>query len=483
MKNPKVFELIRQLSGKEREELQEVGRLSLLKRPLSEQELRWLDYLIAKVEDESWQLEMEEVESLFPGEGIDRPRLNAFNSNILKAAEAFLLFQSISAAQQVEKDWRIAFRYLETRAGRNLRAAVNKLHKHVRAPKELSEHRFHWEARSHWLDVVLKKGQRKKGKDLIDSLLLEIEAKEKDFRLFILNRFYHLTNIVRVFSEKESKAEVSQLMASYQPMLSRIEASLPSQPPEIQLHYHLLKMTLGQNSEGHFQHISTLLAQKDLPFSKLLRKQALIALRNQCMRFINQGRPGYPQAYIRINDELIAMGEFLEANRLSPAELNNCVANAILCERMEWAENILKKFGKNLPLESREATEGLARARLLFARGKFGEAFSQLHLFHSDDIFFQRAYYRLLCKIYYEQKEYDAAAAKAESFYNHLKHQKQISAFARHKLQNFSRMIIALAEDQEQARRLWEKYKDDFPTTERAWIEQKVEALGKYDGL
>jgi hypothetical protein len=232
------------------------------------------------------------------------------------------------------------------------------------------------------------------------------------------------------------------------------------------------------NTEGgYFSRLKKELTENNHFFSQSETRDLLTVAINYAIVRQNRGE----LSYIREALDLYAWGidnkALLDNGILSPYTFKNASMLALKIRDYDWAENFLKDYKVYLPEKERENLYKYNMAIFHFRKEDYAKAMDLLQEVNLKETLFNLDARRLLARIYYDSKEFDALTSHIESSKVYLFRQKDIG-YQKEAYTNFFRIIEKMLKvDLKQAhvrQSIKEEVEQSKILAEKDWILSKL---------
>lgn len=249
------------------------------------------------------------------------------------------------------------------------------------------------------------------------------------------------------------------------------EKYLKTSKIEFQVYLTLLEM-LEYGNETHYYDFKRLLFE-NLDHWIDEEKLALINyLINYTIQKSNAGNAAFIDERFEIYKFIEAKGVFESNNFVSLRTINNVMLVAIRKKEMEWAQNFLTKYIKNLSEEEQDTCACFNYARIYFEQKKYKESLRELlKVDFSQDPFYATNAKLLLLKNYVVLNEFEAFESLCVSFKEFVKSNKIIAENYKSAYLNFikyTRKIFNATKSQR--KKLKEMIQENKSLVEKGWL-------------
>lgn len=198
------------------------------------------------------------------------------------------------------------------------------------------------------------------------------------------------------------------------------------QVPELAIYYYSFLSMYDESDEKNYFVFRQLLDQ----YATMMPQKEAIELFDSALHYctgkINKGDRAFLQEYFNVFEEAIQKGIFLQNGELATWRYNNMVATALGLGKLEWAENFIETYKKNLPAESRENTYTFNIARVYRFQKKYDQVLELLQNVEYEDIGVNLISKMMLLITHYERNDFEVLNSFIDSFRVFLNRHKNI---------------------------------------------------------
>jgi hypothetical protein len=267
--------------------------------------------------------------------------------------------------------------------------------------------------------------------------------------------------------------------------LDKLDALLRAFPPESQQQYPYVALfyagfqLLSHPDEDHwladFRDRLTCYAER-LPTDEA-RDLLMLAI-NHCIRRINQGQRQYLAEVLTFYDMGLRQQWLLdERKHLTKYTYNNVLLTIIALRDWERAGVFLEAYRQQLPPADRDKVYEYNKAVLCFRKGDYEMAQTLLRTLSFSDPMYNLEARRMLLRIYYEKKEYDALESLLDNLLTWLRRHRELG-YHREMYRNlalFTGKLLRLPPaDKQKRQKLAAKIKDTPLVADRDWLLQNT---------
>lgn len=270
------------------------------------------------------------------------------------------------------------------------------------------------------------------------------------------------------------------------PEIPRLEAILAAaaQPPyrenpSLHAFYLGVRLQREQDAEDLFRELRLLLEDRSIDLDAADRHDLLLIALNHGLRRINQGEAGAAATTLALYQLGLKDGSLFSMGRLSPFAFNNIVAISIHLREAKWAMEFVDQYEGKVPTTRRDEIVTLARARLAFSAGDYGEALRFLQGADWKDFIHQMTARVIQMKIYRANDSFNLLSSHLNSTTRLLSRKKISTGYHHENYTNIfmlARALLRLPPGDAAARaQLAEEIERTQPCTERSWLLEWLE--------
>jgi hypothetical protein len=369
---------------------------------------------------------------IFPGEAPDEARLNHTMSFLLKLAEDYL---------GLELYWKEKF----THANQVLRALGDRnLEKHYQFYLEKSRRAFERntrpDARHFYQHYALEVYEARRFVRNAPRQFNESVQKATDS----LDAFYLLEKLRQTCYMYTSQAILAtpynlQLVEEVCRFVGQHLGEMPS--PAIEAYYRIFQMLTQPDAEADFQALKTLLSERASEFGEEDLSDIYQYAINYCNIQIMKAREEFAGEAFDLYDTGVASRILLDNGTLSPWHFKNIVNLALKLKKYGWTETFIVENTALLAPEFQSDARHYNLALLYYTTGRAGDALTHLNQVDFTDVHYSIGAKSMLCKIYYEQGDYDALESLLHAFNTYLRRNKLISDNVRKAYLHFIQLL------------------------------------------
>lgn len=203
-----------------------------------------------------------------------------------------------------------------------------------------------------------------------------------------------------------------------------------------------------------------------------MRDIYLIAI-NYCIKQLNQGNRKFVEEALNLYKHGLDNKVLLEDGQLSAFDYKNTLRLSLALKEYEWADKFIKEYTKYLPAKERQNTYQYNLAYFYFNKPDYPKAMELLRHVEFNDVFNNLDARRMLLRMYYELKEFDALESLLDSFKVYIHRQKNIGYHRTNYLNLIRfvrRMLKGDVDTKAKRKKLREKVEATESVAEKEWL-------------
>lgn len=267
--------------------------------------------------------------------------------------------------------------------------------------------------------------------------------------------------------------------------LERLEALLQAFPPATQQEYphiaifHTGFRLLSHPEEDHWlPEFRSQLMQYGAQLAADEARDLLMLAINYCIRRINQGQQQYLAEALTFYEMGLHRQWLLdERKHLTKYTYNNVLLTIIALRDWERAHTFLEVYREQLAPADREMVYAYNKAVLHFRKGDDATAQTLLRTLSFADPMYNLEARRMLLRIYYEKKEFDALESLLDNLLTWLRRHRELG-YHREMYRNLAlftgKLLRIPAAEKDKRRKLAERIKNAPLVADRAWLLQNA---------
>ncbi len=263
----------------------------------------------------------------------------------------------------------------------------------------------------------------------------------------------------------------------YQPHFLAECLALATTPPFVDqpavATYYYGYLAISQFAPEHLDALRGCLARVGELFPPNEGRDIFLFAINCCILQINQGHRNYLSDVLDLYQSGLQQGVFMENGRLSRFTFNNIVVAAIGLDNYEWAEQFITDYQQYIEPAYRKDAVTYNLALLAYRRRDYPTTMSLLQQLGKDDLLHQLDARKMLLRIYFDLREFDALESLLDSLKTFIYRRKDIGYHRNHYLNliRFVRTLIGIAPSDIAAfARLRAEIEETTALAERAWL-------------
>ncbi len=348
------------------------------------------------------QLSIEGLEkSLFPHQSVKRQAVLDEISHLYRLLKSFWEFEGLQADPFLQRSLRL--QQLSVRGMDRLYNIERKAAKKLLAEKAPDlEEAYKYELA--WATLDNEHFGRQQTRTVDTSLAQKLEAMDVYFLVLILRESCEASNRQHILN---TQYELPLL----KPLLSLLEDSDHPyrQVPLINLYYHAyLSLQKEADDDSYLQLLGALRKHRD-QLSEIEKRSMYKFAQNFCIRRINSGHASYHQRLFELFQEVLREKIIFEEEKLSHTNFKNIVTIGLRVKAFDWVEHFLENHKAQVDPPFRENVYAYCRAALEVELGQTQKAIRRLNSISHTDVHYQISARQLLLKIYYYDRDFEAA--------------------------------------------------------------------------
>lgn len=460
MKNTLLFDLIRCLSLKERQQARK-----WLQSPIHNERvasLRLFDFLVEQYFDLQLIPERERVfRRLYPKSVFSDQQLRLECAYLLQTLEEWLRWRTWTKSAPDQHLLLAAYRNcgLDKHFQRAARKAQTKQKQSL-----WNNHRFHYQQYLIEEELYLYHSRTGRGQPL------NLQQQEDALQKTLLSYKLRLA-CLSLAHQRVSGASYDIAMLAE--VLNLASENRFAKEPAISVYYHAYLMYQDPDNETAFQRFEGLLFQYLPLFPEQEGRDLVLLGINFCIRQINKKGEAYFREALALYRQGLEKDLFREDGYLSAFTFSNIVIIAIRSGELDWVTYFIETYQRQLEPSRRKAIYSLNAARLAYHQKRHRDALLLLHQFSDRDFIHQLSAKILQLKIFYEDGDFQLLAAHIKNTRAYLRRVKTDSYHKQIYINIFSltdQLMKLPPYDQEKRTALREQIKQTEPLTEKEWL-------------
>ncbi len=258
------------------------------------------------------------------------------------------------------------------------------------------------------------------------------------------------------------------------PEVLELAATIPyASEPAIAVYYHAYLMYHDVDNDTAFRQFEKLLFAHLHQFPDQEGRDLVLLGINFCIRQINKKGEAYFAEALALYRKGLDQDLLREDGFLSAFTFSNIVIIAIRSGELEWAQNFIEQYRRQLEPTRRQAIYALNGARIAYQQGQHREAMLLLHQFSDRDFIHTLSAKIIQLKIFYEGGDFQLLAAHIKNTRAYLRRVKTDSYHKQIYVNIFSltdQLMKLPPYDQEKRSALRQQIMDTEPLTEKEWL-------------
>lgn len=246
--------------------------------------------------------------------------------------------------------------------------------------------------------------------------------------------------------------------------------------PAVAIYYHSF-LALRDSDAAHFRTLCDWLPKVSAVLGATEGRDVFLIAINFCIRQINRGERQWLNEVLGLYQSGLEQEVFMENGRLSRFTFNNIVLAALGLQNYPWARQFIESYQHYIDPDFREGAVHYNLAMVAYRQQDYPEAMRLLQLISRDDTLQQLDARRMLLRIYFDLREFDALESLLDSFKLYIYRQQELG-YHRELYLNLIRFVKALIQlppgDRAARLRLREQIESNPSIAERAWLLQQL---------
>lgn len=409
---------------------------------------------------------------LFPDEKYIEKRIYKLGSRLYQELLNFLALQELMKDQTL---WEsilpipsLYFRNIDSFLPSLLVEAKQKMEKQPLRDDTYYLYQFHLQKAQN--NIVLSQDSRDSGlkpKSIFEDFNQYILIVKLRLLVALLNRNY-------MFKGEELDAELKEVKELYE----RME---PKNSKVAGLYWQLVHMFLEPQSEEAYKKYRDLISRYGSLMRKEAEYEAYIYGANFCSSQIKQGKSEYLEEVFRIYAELLDKELFFLFPSVSHVNFKNVNNVSLHLNKLEWAKDFNKEYGKFLPKKYRDTVVNYCQARISFEEKEYKLSLKKLQTLEFFDPFYRLNYDLLVIKNFYETEAYSAMISRCDASLKFLRRETAFSENNKASYLNTIKFIKRLGNAIYKKKKNLAWIQRDFSNTalmvDRKWMKEKIAEL------
>ena len=259
--------------------------------------------------------------------------------------------------------------------------------------------------------------------------------------------------------------------------LEMLEKGHYLEEPVVQVYYYSYLSLKESETSENFVILQNLLQTKAHFFPKTEIRDIYLLAINYCIKKLNQGEKSFIQRAFDFYRSALEGGILLENGFLSHFTYNNILILGLNLKKIEWTETFLNKWKSYLPERERENTFRYNLAIFYFRTHKYEKVMDLLQSVRFKEVLYNLDARRMLLRIYYERKEWDALDSLLDTFRAYLYRQQNIGYHRTNYLNLVKlvrKMISGGVHDSESRKKLRKEIDRTQALVEKDWLLEQL---------
>lgn len=209
-------------------------------------------------------------------------------------------------------------------------------------------------------------------------------------------------------------------------ILEHLSVKGGKEQPAIAVYYHCLKMLTTDESLPHFQALRRLIDKSGTAFPSEELKDIYTFALNYCIKRLNAREDFFHREAFELYKKGLEQGIFINNKMMSRFDYKNIVALGLGLKEWDWVEQFIEDYQFFLEKKYRRGTHAFNLALLYYKRGDYAKAMVLLQQVGTSDVLNNLNARRMLVRIYYDLKEFEALYSLLDSFQNYIYRKKEL---------------------------------------------------------
>lgn len=457
MNNTKFFELISSLSSDEHRKLIKFLPFSMLSNHAVIHKL--IDITVKQLQQKrrnDTALEKKNVyQYLFADEEYNEQKINKLLSDSNKAIEGFIVSQAIAADPVYHKMALISF-YEE-----------KKLEKYFDAEIRQTE----------LLIQSMKESVRKK--------MCTIELNEKAFvRETLKNN--RQSDFQQVYNNIREYSQLAEIKYRNFALINMNSDLIPQENNNVlyQIHQFINQLLQQHTLVSDFEKCYNLIQSNKEMIQSAELKDCIVILINIVIWQVNDGLMNAQERLFNLHSFLIENDLIIERdNTIIVGHYKNITTIGLYLNKLDYVDNFIETYKKNLPEEIREDVYSYNKAHLLYYKKEYDNVLQLISTTKYKDVFYRLSSRVLLIKTYYALEKtnasyFDILNNSINAFKKYVYTNEELNDYYKTRYKNFIKSVfklIQLNSDKNQIQKYMDELNNNNDLLEQKWLLQSAE--------
>lgn len=217
-------------------------------------------------------------------------------------------------------------------------------------------------------------------------------------------------------------------------VLQQVEKGDYEYTPAVVVYYHAYKALSAEDNSTHFLKLRSIIATYWTAFSPTEIRDIYLLAINYCIRQLNKGKKAFIKEAFELYQAGLKQKILLEDQVLSKFTYNNVMMLGLALDEWDWVFNFLEQYKQFLPNKERENVYRYNQAIYFFRKPDYDQAMRLLQRVEFRDVQYNLNARRMLLRMYYELKEFEALESLLDSFRTYIHRQKDLGYHREHYL-------------------------------------------------
>lgn len=210
----------------------------------------------------------------------------------------------------------------------------------------------------------------------------------------------------------------------FEDLYSKIDISLYTNVPVIEIYYYLVKLHIESENKAHFYKVIELLHSNKKCIEDYDIANVYINLGNYCIRQIRLGKADFKKERFIIYKEEIKYKTYLINDHMSPKYYMNAVNAGLQSEEFQWVKNFISEYKNCVQENLRDNLFNYCHALYLFYTEKYEKCLLSLSEIVNEDYYLKFQLRTLQLMTFYEINLEESLYSSFDSFRHFIKNNK-----------------------------------------------------------
>lgn len=255
-------------------------------------------------------------------------------------------------------------------------------------------------------------------------------GRKGDLNLDELYALLSKSHLLRILKLAGSAAAVAQIngqkpapsLEDIPKFAAGLAPSLPNVHFVLQLYYYRYLLSMQPENEDNFRLLRHGFTEHMAMLDANDRDELSVGMVNFCIRKINQGKPAYQNELFQLFQEMVAEKIWMVDGQIPQPFFKNLVSLGCKQEAFDWVEDLIERYGGNLPGAHSETALSYNKGILAYYREDYATCIQRFNevLAALEDVFYGLDARALLLRAYYKTQDLSGMEALSHSFRMYL---------------------------------------------------------------